>query len=33
MPIENLFTDDLTTATPADLEKAIIQLAKSGVEE
>lgn len=33
MPIENLFTDDLTTATPADLEKAIVQLAKSGVEE
>ena len=33
MPIENLFMDDLPAATPADLEKAIVQLAKSGVEE
>ena len=31
--ISNLFTEDLTTATPSDLEQAITQLAQSGIEE
>jgi hypothetical protein len=33
MQINTLFVDDLTNTTPPDLEHAIVQLAKSGVEE
>jgi|SRR5208283_873165 len=33
MAIENLFTDDLTRVTDKELEEAIVQLARSGVEE
>jgi len=33
MPIGNLFIDDLTTATQADLAQAVVTLARSGVEE
>jgi hypothetical protein len=33
MQVHNLFVDDLTSVTPADLQRAIVQLAKSGVEE
>ena len=31
--ISNLFTDDLTSVTPADLEQAVVQLAHSGIEK
>jgi len=33
MPISNLFTNDLDSATPAELALAIMQLARSGIEE
>lgn len=33
MAIQNLFSDDLTTVTPPDLEQAIVQLSRSEVEE
>src|ERR1700733_9549704 len=33
MSVPNLFLDDLTTCAPSDLQKAIVSLAQSGVEE